>query len=70
MEDLEENSEEVHWEPVAKTPYEENGQMYLFSKEELEEMETEPKLSDTMKKILEHHQNYIKFWRIKNGIRR
>lgn len=63
-------SEEIHWEPVAKTPYEENGQMYLFSKEELEAMETEPKLSDTMKKILEHHQNYINFWRIKNGIRR
>jgi hypothetical protein len=54
---------DIHWEPVAKTPYEENGQMYLFSKEELEAMETEPKLSDTMKKILEHHQNYIKFWK-------
>lgn len=58
-----------HWEPVAKTPYVENGQQYLFSKEELDEMET-PQVSETMKKILDYHKEYIKFWRIKNGIER
>lgn len=48
---------------------------YLFSDKEMDDMvsweqvaKEEP--SETMKKILEHHQNYIRFWRIKNGIRR
>lgn len=57
-------------------------QQYLFSKEEMDEMvsdkvhwhpvaKEEPKeLSPTMKKIMEHHERYIKFWRIKNGIDR
>lgn len=59
-------------------------EQYLFSDEEMDAMitdkthwepvsniEEEPKeLSPTMKKIMEHHERYIKFWRIKNGIDR
>lgn len=57
-------------------------EQYLFSDEEMDAMitdhwepvsniEEEPKeLSPVMKKIMEHHERYIKFWRIKNGIDR
>ena len=66
MENLEKNREEKWVE------------QYLFSKDEMDEMihwqpvaKEEPKeLSPTMKKIMEHHERYIKFWRIKNGIDR
>jgi len=32
--------------------------------------EKHQELSPTMKRIMEYHKNYIKFWRIKNGIDR
>lgn len=50
-------TDNIEWEPVSNI-------------DEDEEFDVHPEPSETMKKILEYHQNYIKFWKIKNGIDR
>jgi len=63
----------IHWEPVAKTPYEENGQMYLFSKEEMDELIKWKPVSNIpveeiykdLPEVKQYHENFVKLWNLK-----
>lgn len=50
-------TDNIEWKPVSNI-------------DEDDEFDVHPEPSEAMKKILEYHQNYIKFWKIKNGIDR
>ena len=59
------------WEAVSNI----DDEFDCFPEEKCDNKDTSPKekceeLSPTMKKIMEYHEQYIKFWRIKNGISR